>query len=181
MTEDRNVARTGSSTWLVSDATAVASVAGNIVPAGIVSSQNSGTLAGAAMASSFGVGAGGAPGATGAAGAFPSAPAPALASASRRASAAGSDFGGPDTTSPLADVIEAICDFGTSVFFPSGASTTTCSGLTSTSLPATLTPSFFSTLTSVPTGGIVSGRLQPGRITAKASTIASFFIPAALL
>src|SRR3954463_8867408 len=80
ITGARSVARTESSRLLVSDATAVASVADNVVPAapaggsvgkivvpaGTVSSRNSGTFAGGAIASSLGVGAGGAPGAGGA-------------------------------------------------------------------------------------------------------------------
>ena len=41
-----SVARTASSTWLVSDATAVASVADNVAPAGIVTSRNSMAFAG---------------------------------------------------------------------------------------------------------------------------------------
>src|SRR6476659_6706145 len=161
-----SVARTESSTLLVSDATAVASVADNVVPAGIVTSRNSRVFAGGVLASSFGVGAGGAAGAGGADGALPSGPAAALPSASRTASPAGDGL------------TDAICDLATSIFTPSRPSTTTCSALTSTSLPATDIPSFFWTVTSVPTGGNVSGeRSHAGRISANPSTIASFFIP----
>jgi hypothetical protein len=70
---------------------------------------------------------------------------------------------------------DAICDFKTSVLKPSRFWITIRSGFTSTSLPDTLAPSLFATVTSVPRG-YVSVFVQLARAMAAASRIGRCFI-----
>src|SRR5262245_22814742 len=125
VTARRRDPRTASSTWLVSDATAVVSSTGNTVPAGRVTSRYSG--AGAA--------------ADGAA----EAEADSGRSAARAVPAA---CAGVLTALASARNVE-MSDRAISLR-PVDVSTVTCSGFTSTSLPTTTTPSFFSTETVLP-------------------------------
>src|SRR3954468_22658573 len=77
--------------------------------------------------------------------------------------------------------IDAICDRRTLVLIPSRLSTMTCSGRTSTRRPATVTPSVFSTVTSVPVGMSTAFLFEhPASARVITAAIHTFFITSLL-
>jgi hypothetical protein len=173
-TARRRVPCTGSSMRLVSDPTIDVNATVSVVPAGSVSSRYSGLRsvvppAGARRSSIAG---------------FASAPVAPLSFDTRaEAGAAGASATGADGFALVSavtagvDRIEAISARGTLVFTPSRLSTMTLSASTSTSRPATVTPSVFSSVTSLPVGmSSAFLRSQAPSAAVRLSAISSFLM-----